>query len=60
LVTTDRHTPSSWSIAVSGNLGDRDRRDVIDALRRLAEIDKATRRHPSNGRPAELGRIAAT
>jgi len=45
---------------VSGNLGDRDRRDVIDALRRLAEIDKATRRHPSNGRPAELGRIAAS
>jgi hypothetical protein len=39
---------------MSGHLGDRDRRDVIDALRRLAEIDKAARRHPSNGhRPSE-------
>ena len=39
------------SVAMSGNLGDRDRRDVIDALPRLAEIDQATRRHPSSGRP---------
>jgi hypothetical protein len=32
-------------------LGDRDRLDVVTALRRLAEIDKATRRHPSTHRP---------
>jgi hypothetical protein len=35
---------------MSGVLGDRDRLDVVVALRRLAEIDKAKRRHPSNGR----------
>ncbi|HUS43595.1 MAG TPA: hypothetical protein VMY16_13100 [Ilumatobacteraceae bacterium] len=39
------------SVAMSGVLGDRDRIDVVTALRRLAEIDKATRRHPSAGRP---------
>jgi hypothetical protein len=54
-VTDDDPTPEQLeqlarSIAMSGNLGDRDRRDVIDALRRLAEIDKAKRRHPSAGR----------
>jgi hypothetical protein len=35
--------------------GDRDRQNVIDALRRLAEIDKAKRRDPS-GRAATLRR----
>ena len=39
------------SVAMSGVLGDRDRLDVVVALRRLAEIDKAKRRHPSGGRP---------
>ena len=38
------------SVAMSGVLGDRDRLDVVVALGRLAEIDKATRRHPSGGR----------
>jgi hypothetical protein len=38
------------SVAMSAQLGDRDRQDVIDALRRLAAIDKAKRRHPSGGR----------
>jgi uncharacterized protein YegP (UPF0339 family) len=38
------------SVAMSGVLGDRDRLDVVIALRRLAEIDKAKRRHPSGGR----------
>ena len=33
-------------VAMSGVLGDRDRLDVVAALRRLADIDKATRRHP--------------
>jgi hypothetical protein len=52
-VTDDDPTPEQLerlarSIAMSGNLGDRDRRDVIDALRRLAEIDKATRRQPTS------------
>jgi hypothetical protein len=61
---TDEPTPEQLeqlarSIAMSGNLGDRDRRDVIDALRRLAEIDKATRRHPSNGRPTTEGQSSA-
>jgi hypothetical protein len=37
------------SVAMSGVLGDRDRLDVVVALRRLAEIDKAKRRHPSSG-----------
>ena len=38
------------SVAMSGALGDRDRLDVVAALRRLADIEKATRRHPSNRR----------
>jgi hypothetical protein len=38
------------SVAMSGVLGDRDRLDVVAALRRLADIDKAVKRHPSNGR----------
>jgi hypothetical protein len=38
------------SVAMSGVLGDRDRLDVVIALRRLAEIDKASKRHPSNRR----------
>ena len=38
------------SVAMSGVLGDRDRLDVVTALRRLADIDKATKRHPSAGR----------
>lgn len=38
------------SVAMSAQLGDRDRQEVIDALRRLAEIDKAKRRHPSSVR----------
>ena len=33
-------------VAMSGVLGDRDRIDVVTALRRLADIDKATKRHP--------------
>jgi len=37
------------SVAMSGVLGDRDRLDVVLALRRLAEIDKSKRRHPSGG-----------
>jgi hypothetical protein len=32
---------------MSGVLGDRDRLDVVAALRRLAEIGKAKGRHPS-------------
>ena len=52
---TDAPTPEDLeqlarSVAMAGHLGDRDRQDVIDALRRLAEIDKAKRRHPSGGR----------
>jgi hypothetical protein len=35
------------SVAMCGVLGDRDRLDVVVALRRLAEIDKARHRHPS-------------
>jgi hypothetical protein len=35
---------------MSGVLGDRDRLDVVAALRRLADIDKAKRLHPSKGR----------
>ena len=38
------------SVAMSGVLGDRDRLEVVAALRRLADIDKAKRRHPSAGR----------
>ena len=52
---TDDPTPEDLeqlarSVAMSGVLGDRDRLDVVTALRRLAEIDKAKRRHPSAGR----------
>ena len=52
---TDNPTPEDLeqlarSVAMSGVLGDRDRLDVVVALRRLAEIDKAKRRHPSGGR----------
>jgi len=56
---TDDPTPEDLeqfarSVAMSGVLGDRDRLDVVVALRRLAELDKATKRHPSNRRrPAE-------
>jgi hypothetical protein len=32
---------------MSGVLGDRDPLDVVAALRRLADIDQAKRRHPS-------------
>ena len=52
---TDTPTPEDLeqlarSVAMSSVLGDRDRLDVVVALRRLAEIDKAKRRHPSGGR----------
>ena len=52
---TDEPTPEELeqiarSVAMSGALGDRDRIDIVTALRRLAELDKATRRHPSNAR----------
>ena len=52
---TDEPTPEDLdqlarSVAMSGVLGDRDRLDVVVALRRLAEIDKTKRRHPSRGR----------
>ncbi len=52
---TDDPTPEDLeqlarSVTMSGVLGDRDRLDVVAALRRLSEIDKATRRHPSAGR----------
>jgi hypothetical protein len=54
-VVTNDPTPEDFehlarSIAMSGALGDRDRLDVVTALRRLADIDKAVKRHPSNGR----------
>lgn len=53
---TDGPTPGELeqlarSVAMSGVLGDHDRIDVVDALRRLAEIDKVNKRHPSNGHP---------
>ncbi len=53
---TDEPTPEDLeqlarSVAMSGALGDRDRLDVVVALRRIAEVDKAKRRHPSGGRP---------
>jgi hypothetical protein len=35
---------------MSGVLGDRDRLDVMTALRRLAAIERTKRRHPSGGR----------
>jgi hypothetical protein len=52
---TDNPTPEDLerlarSVAVSGVLGDGDRLEVVVALRRLADIDKATRLHPSSGR----------
>jgi len=52
---TDAPTPEDLeqlarSLAMAPVLGQRDRQDVIDALRRLAAIDKAKRRHPSGGR----------
>jgi hypothetical protein len=37
-------------LAMAPVLGQRDRQAVINALRRLAEIDKAKRRHPAGGR----------
>jgi hypothetical protein len=51
---TDDPTPEDLeqlarSVAMSGVLGDRDRIEVVAALRRIAEIDKAKRRHPSAG-----------
>ncbi len=51
---TDEPTPEdreqlARSVAMSGALGDCDRLDVVVALRRLAEIDTAKRRHPSGG-----------
>jgi hypothetical protein len=54
-VTIDDPTPEDLeqlarSVAVSGVLGDRDRLELVAALRRLADIDKATRSHPSAGR----------
>ena len=50
---TDEPTPEDLeqlarSVAMSGVLGDRDRIDVVAALRRLADIEKATKRQPSN------------
>ena len=52
---TDDPTPEDLeqlarSVAMSGVLGDRDRLDVVVALRRLAAIDKAKGRHPAGGR----------
>ncbi len=50
---TDNPTPEDLEqfarpVAMSGVLGDRDRLDVVIALRRLAEIEKAAKRHPSS------------
>ena len=58
---TDDPTPEDLeqlarSVAMSGVLGDRDRIDVVAALRRLAEIDQAKRRHPSGGAIAHTPR----
>ena len=52
---TDDPTPEdleqlAHSVAMSGVLGDRDRLDVVAALRRRSEVDAAKRRHPANGR----------
>jgi hypothetical protein len=49
---TDNPTPEDLeqlarSVAMSGVLGERDRLEVVIALRRLAEIEKTKRRHPS-------------
>lgn len=38
------------SLAMAPVLGERDRHAVIDALRRLAVIERAKRRHPSGGK----------
>lgn len=51
---TDEPTPEDLeqlarSVAMSASLGDRDREEVIDALRRLAAIEKSKGRHPSGG-----------
>lgn len=51
---TDKPTPEDLeqlarSVAMSAQLGDRDRQEIIDALRRLAMIEAAKRRHPSGG-----------
>jgi hypothetical protein len=56
---TDEPTPEELeqlerSVAMCGVLGDRDRLDVVAALRRLADIDKSVRRHPSGGRDRRL------
>ena len=53
---TDEPTPEELeqlarSVAMSGVLGDRDRPDVVAALRRPTDTEKATKRHPSNRRP---------
>jgi hypothetical protein len=53
---TDDPTPEELeqiarSLAMAPHLGERDRQAVIEALRRLAEIERAKRRHPSGGRP---------
>jgi hypothetical protein len=51
---TDDPTPEgleqlALSVAMPGVLDDRDRLDVVTALRRIAEIDATKRRHPSGG-----------
>jgi hypothetical protein len=38
------------SLAMAPVLRDRDRQAVIDALRRLATIERSKRRHPARGR----------
>ena len=38
---------SAWSLAMSGSLGEHNRQVAAEALRRLAEIERAKRRHPS-------------
>jgi len=49
---TDEPTPEALeqlarSVAMSGRLGDRDRQDIIDALRKMSAVEAAKRRHPS-------------
>ncbi|HUV19659.1 MAG TPA: hypothetical protein VMW33_14350 [Ilumatobacteraceae bacterium] len=56
---TDNPTPEDLeqlarSVAMIGVLGDRDRLDVVAALRRLAELDKTVRSHPSGWRRPRL------
>jgi hypothetical protein len=36
-------------VAMSGALGNRDRLDVVVALRQLADLKQAVKRHPSTG-----------